>query len=107
METTRERILSYLFQNQGREVSLQELMQALSLRRDELDKLLEDIGHAAKTLKRQSGGKFQLLMRAPFCRSCGYVFKDLEKARIPSKCPKCKSERIAPPAFMLVEKSSD
>ncbi|MEM0087359.1 MAG: hypothetical protein QXT33_04965 [Thermofilum sp.] len=104
METTREKILSYFLQNPGREISLYELLQALSLKRDYLSKLLEDVGHVAKTLKRQSTGRYQLLMRAPFCRSCGYVFKDLEKARIPSRCPRCKSERISPPAFMLVER---
>lgn len=82
-----------------------ELLHAFSLRRGDVNRLLEDLNHVAKTLKRQSGGKYQLLMRAPFCRSCGYVFKDLEKARIPSKCPQCKSERIDPPAFMLVDRS--
>lgn len=105
METTREKILSYFLQNPGREVSLYELLDALSLRKEDVSKLLEDLNHVAKTVRRQSAGKYQLVMRAPFCRSCGYVFKNLEKARIPSKCPRCKDERISPPAFMLVERS--
>lgn len=35
------------------------------------------------------------------CNACGYQFKDREKTRKPSKCPKCKGTSINQPAFTL------
>ncbi len=57
--------------------------------------------HIAKSIRRESSGKKALLMVPPWCRKCGYVFKDLEKPKKPSKCPKCKSEWIEPPKFII------
>lgn len=35
------------------------------------------------------------------CGDCGYPFTDREKAKKPSKCPKCKGSYINPPLFAL------
>ncbi|WP_460025947.1 hypothetical protein [Infirmifilum sp. SLHALR2] len=43
-------------------------------------------------------------MKPPVCRDCGYVFTSLESARKPSRCPRCKSERILQPSFILVKR---
>lgn len=63
----------------------------------------EHLTHIAKTIRRQSKGKLLLYMIPPQCRNCGYVFKDLRKPRKPSRCPRCKSQRITPPLFKIME----
>ncbi len=63
--------------------------------------IYEHIRHIAKSIRRSSGGKKVLLMRPPACRKCGYIFKDLGRPRKPSRCPRCKSEWIEPPAFKI------
>jgi len=102
--TLREKILGFFLENKDREISLYELTSRLGLRLSDYKRVLDDINHVAKTLYRKTNGKLVLLMQPPMCRNCGYVFKDLEKARLPSKCPACRSERISPPVFMLAEK---
>ena len=57
--------------------------------------------HIAKTVRRLSKNTEVLLMKPPTCRRCGYVFKDIKKPRKPSRCPKCRSEWIEPPAFKI------
>lgn len=63
----------------------------------------EHLIHIAKTTRRRSKGKLLLYMIPPRCRDCGYVFKDLRKPRKPSRCPRCKSQRITPPLFKIME----
>ncbi len=64
----------------------------------------EHLKHIAKTVRRTSGGRLTLVMKPPICRKCGYVFKDIKKPRAPSKCPRCRSQWIEPPAFLIIEK---
>ncbi|MGC8974734.1 MAG: transcriptional regulator [Thermoprotei archaeon] len=61
----------------------------------------EHLEHIAKSIRRTYRNAYVLVMIPPTCKSCGYVFKDLEKPRKPSKCPRCKSEKIKPPAFKI------
>lgn len=42
-----------------------------------------------------------LLMTPAECNTCGYQFKNREKTRKPSKCPKCKGTYINQPAFTI------
>ncbi|MCD6084039.1 MAG: transcriptional regulator [Desulfurococcales archaeon] len=63
--------------------------------------IYEHLRHITKSIRRSSGGKKALLMKPPTCRKCSYVFKDLSKPRKPSKCPRCRSEWIEPPAFKI------
>ncbi len=35
------------------------------------------------------------------CKKCGYQFTDRERLKKPSRCPRCKSERIDPPRFYV------
>ncbi len=65
--------------------------------------IYEHLVHIAKTIRRQSKGKLMLYMIPPQCRNCGYVFKDLRKPRKPSRCPRCRSQRITPPLFNIME----
>jgi predicted Zn-ribbon and HTH transcriptional regulator len=37
------------------------------------------------------------------CKACGFVFDERTRAKKPSRCPECKSERITPPRFRVAE----
>lgn len=67
----------------------------------EVEEVYLHLVHVAKTVRRSSSGRKSLLMVPPRCRKCGYVFKDLDKPKKPSRCPKCKSEWIEPPRFII------
>ncbi len=103
-ETVRERLAHFLLDHPGEEFSLEDLAAVLGLKRGESKRLYEDLVHVSKTLWRRSGGKMYVAMLPPVCMSCGYVFKDLKKPRKPSRCPRCKSEWISGPRFVLVVK---
>ncbi|MEM0037309.1 MAG: transcriptional regulator [Zestosphaera sp.] len=100
--TTRERILNLLLRSEG-PLTAEDIISELGLRVTP-GEVYEHLKHVAKTLKRAYGGSYYLAMVPPTCRSCGYVFKGLEEPRKPSKCPKCRSQRINPPAFKIVRK---
>ncbi len=68
------------------------------------NEVYEHLRHIAKSIRRLSNGRKILVMRPPMCRKCGYVFKDINKPKKPSRCPRCKSEWIEPPAFKIIEK---
>jgi predicted Zn-ribbon and HTH transcriptional regulator len=54
--------------------------------------LLKDVNSIVKTLKNKG---ITLIITPPSCISCGYLFKQQSKEfKIPSKCPKCKQQRI-------------
>lgn len=63
----------------------------------------EHLKHIAKSVRAKDHEV--LVMIPPSCRSCGFTFTNLDKPKKPSKCPKCRSERIAPPAFKIVSRS--
>ncbi|MCI4464657.1 MAG: transcriptional regulator [Thermoproteus sp.] len=60
--------------------------------------IYDELEHVAKTLKRQG---LKLAVVPARCRNCGYEFRDRERLRKPSKCPRCHSERIEPPRFYV------
>jgi len=41
------------------------------------------------------------------CLCCGFVFEDRTKLSVPSRCPKCKSERICKPVFYIEGSKND
>ncbi len=57
----------------------------------------EELKHVAKTVKRMG---MTLYIEPAYCKKCGYVFKD-GRIRKPSKCPKCKSQWIEAPRFII------
>jgi|UniRef100_A0A7J2U5Y4 predicted Zn-ribbon and HTH transcriptional regulator len=67
----------------------------------DVNEVYEHLEHIAKSIRRMYSGKKALVMVPPRCRKCGYIFKDLEKPKKPSKCPRCKSEWIEPPRFII------
>lgn len=105
-KTTREKLIEIFLSNPGVEFSLQDLLRLLSLREKDSKRLLNDINHIAKTIRRMTNNSAYLAMRPPKCLNCGYTFSNLESAKRPSRCPKCKSERITEPTFVLLGKES-
>jgi predicted Zn-ribbon and HTH transcriptional regulator len=72
-----------------------ELSQRASLSEKEIAAHLE---HLEKSLR--SKGE-RLIVRPAKCLACEHEFEDRKRFSAPSRCPECKSERIAPPAFKI------
>ena len=100
LETLREKIKRLLTETTY-PLSVEEIAFSLGLDPRNKDAIYEHLKHIAKTIRRESQGQLVLYMLPPKCRNCGYVFKKLDKPRKPSKCPKCKSQRIDPPRFII------
>lgn len=58
----------------------------------------EHIRHLEQTLKH---GAERLTTTAPHCIKCGFDFQGRQRHSRPSRCPECKSERLAPPRFRI------
>lgn len=93
----RERIIE-LLSSSKEPLDVYQISRELGLEPSEAGSLYEDLEHIARSLRNSD---LVLLMQPPTCRSCNYVFKDLKKLRKPSKCPRCKGERISPPRFII------
>ena len=92
--TTREKIV-ILLKYSDRPLTAKEIKERLGVESEKL--VYEHLFHIAKSLKRKN---MKLIVYLPRCRNCGYVF-NLEKPKKPSRCPKCKSEDIEPPKFLI------
>ncbi len=104
METIRERIMRLFIENIGRFYTVNDIIAILALDLKPFE-VYRHIEHIAKSIKRKTNGKIEIAMQPPRCRKCGYLFTDLKKPRKPSRCPKCKSEWIEPPAFGAIMKA--
>ncbi|WP_297520542.1 transcriptional regulator [Thermococcus sp.] len=97
MMTRRQRIINLL---EERDYSPSELALALDMRGKGAKKvILEDLKAIQKTLRRE--GKV-LLIKPAECRKCGFVFPP--EIKVPSRCPRCKSEWIEEPRFKIEPK---
>jgi predicted Zn-ribbon and HTH transcriptional regulator len=70
-----------------------ELSAAVGIPHKQIDDHLEHL--------RRSGDA--LVVEPASCLACGFEFRDRSRTSRPSRCPKCKSERIDPPRFSLPE----
>lgn len=57
--------------------------------------VVDDLEH----VKRSAGDRFEMI--PPECEGCGFVFRDRTKVKRPSRCPKCRDERIDGPWFTV------
>jgi transcriptional regulator len=91
--TVRERIVQALREAQ---LTAREISATASVREhdvaDHLRHLERSLLHAGE----------QLQTEAPHCIQCGFLFSQRERHSRPSRCPRCKSERISPPRFKIV-----
>ncbi len=101
--TLREKITELLLKS-NEPLSVSEIASYLGIDQRNKRIIYDALQHIAKTIRRKSHHRQQLVMIPPMCKNCGYVFKDLDKPRKPSKCPRCKSERITEPRFKIIVK---
>lgn len=52
-------------------------------------------------IRRSAGRSF--VIEPAECLACGFVFEDRRRLSRPGKCPRCRSTRINPPLFQIIE----
>ncbi|MBS3097286.1 transcriptional regulator [Candidatus Woesearchaeota archaeon] len=62
----------------------------------ELFEILGDLGHVRSSIKPR-----KLKMIPAQCKHCGFKFEERSKIKKPTKCPRCKDERIMAPLFEI------
>ncbi|HLV68307.1 MAG TPA: transcriptional regulator [Polyangiaceae bacterium] len=60
--------------------------------------LPEHLAHLERSLR---GRSEQLVVLPARCVRCGFVFEARTRHKKPSRCPRCKSERIEPPRYSV------
>jgi len=98
--TTREKIIEIL-KTAGRPLTAEEIAGFLGGDITPRD-VYEHLPHISKSLRARSNGREILVMEPPYCRKCGFEFRELDRPRKPSRCPRCKSEWISPPRFTII-----
>lgn len=58
--------------------------------------ILEDLKHIEISIK-----PLKLKYQPAFCKKCGFVFKERDKIKKPSKCPRCRAEWIKAQVFRI------
>ncbi len=90
--TNREKIIELLMST-DHPLSAREIANAIGVTEREV---LNDLKHVAKTVKRMG---MRLYIVPARCKKCGYEFRN--EIKRPSKCPRCKSQWIEPPLFII------
>jgi len=62
----------------------------------EMFEILGDLSHIKLSVRPK-----KLIMEPAQCKKCGFRFKERSKVKKPTKCPRCKDERIMPPVFRI------
>jgi len=89
--TTRQEIMQILT---GRLCSSRDLAESIGISERQVE---DHLPHIIRSLARDRHRRFVIQPAA--CRSCGFVFRGRTHLTRPSRCPKCRSEGIAPPRF--------
>jgi len=61
----------------------------------------EVVGHLEHLARSLAAKGKRLVIQPAACVACGFVFEDRRRLSNPSRCPKCKSERLEPPVFSI------
>lgn len=64
--------------------------------RMELKFIVEDLLHIKRSIKPR-----KMVILPAQCKGCGFIFKERSKIKRPSRCPKCKHERIQESLFRI------
>jgi len=88
MQTRREKIAELI---KKQDLTPSEIAKFLDI---SVKTVIEDLQHIA--LSKKYG---KMLIMPARCRKCGYEFKP--EIKLPKKCPRCKSQWIDEPRFML------
>jgi hypothetical protein len=97
-ETARQALIEALRRGNW---TVRELAQELGLAERDVGPHLE---HIARSVT-QRGAKLQVEPAA--CIACDFVFEGRQRTTRPSRCPRCKSERLRPARYGLVTTQSD
>lgn len=62
------------------------------------NEVVDHLDHIIQSAKQEG---FKLVIDPALCEKCEYLFEDRSKLTKPSRCPKCKGERILHPTFYL------
>mgnify|MGYP001619535811 CR=1 FL=1 len=57
--------------------------------------------HLKHVSKSVEGRGERMVIGPAQCRDCGFEFSERTRTTKPSRCPKCKSESLAPPVFEI------
>ncbi len=94
--TRRQKIIK-LLKEYSFSIDLKSIMRELEYSSKRM--LINDIMSITKTLNNEG---LQLVISPPSCKACGYVFKHKKTLlKIPSKCPKCREQRIEWPSIRV------
>lgn len=63
----------------------------------EMNEIVEDLQHIKKSVL----PKHKLIIDFSKCLNCGFTFKDREKFKTPTKCPRCRNESITEMKFKI------
>lgn len=88
-ETVRQELVSLL---RGETLTAKELSGAVGISEKEV---LEHLEHIKTALHGR------LVVTPSRCLECGFSFQKRERVKKPGRCPVCRSERIADPAFTI------
>jgi len=91
-ETTREKLVAAL---RDGPFSARDLSGMIGISERDVRSHLD---HVRRSVERQ-GERF--VVEPAHCKKCGFAFESRKKVSIPSRCPKCKAERIEPPRFAI------
>jgi predicted Zn-ribbon and HTH transcriptional regulator len=91
-QTVRQRLAELL---RAEELTAREISQRAGIREREV---ADHLRHLERTL---SQGDERLRTLPPHCIQCGFSFEARQKHSRPSRCPRCKSERLSPPRFRI------
>lgn len=95
MLTRREKIME-IIEQADEPFTAEDLCQMLDVRSRNI--IYEDLDHIAKSVR---GKSKQLLVKPASCGKCHYIFTTRKSAKPPGRCPKCRSEWILAPAFII------
>jgi predicted Zn-ribbon and HTH transcriptional regulator len=93
MQTVRQQMTALLSQQV---CSARDLSQTLHIQEKEV---YDHLSHISRSLvsRRQ-----KLVIIPSECLQCGYVFKERKRLTRPSRCPRCRGERIEEPKYQVV-----
>jgi predicted Zn-ribbon and HTH transcriptional regulator len=100
MSTRREEITKQLEEAEY-PLTAQDLCEILGLKKRSI--IYEDIDHIARSVKNR--GK-QVIVSPARCGKCQFIFKKMKSSKAPTKCPKCRSEWIIAPGYLIRDKKS-
>lgn len=92
MKTIRQQLIDALMEGERTAI---DLSQEVGIREKEV---YEHLPHIARSVASQGN---QLVIEAPRCLKCGYVFEERRRFTRPGRCPKCRETHINHPTYSI------